>query len=251
MFQNGLIATGSIAQRVLFSDKGEVEMSSTNHHRFVEHAAKCIHTSSPLRNPAVTKLIGCPLHSAVWFMVLLLFVAPAWADWTLNNAQSQLSFVSIKKGDIAEVHRFDQLDGSVDGKGNVKLTIQLASVDTAIPIRDQRMREMLFETSAFPSAVLTATIDASEVNTLDVGDILMSSLKGQLSLHGQSGPVTAELAVARLGPKKLLVSSRKPMVLQVADYELLGGVDKLREVAGLDSISKAVPVSFVLTFDKN
>ncbi|MGB5604289.1 MAG: YceI family protein, partial [Gammaproteobacteria bacterium] len=69
--------------------------------------------------------------------------------------------------------------------------------------------------------------------------------------HGQSGPVTAELAVARLGPNKLLVASRKPVVLQVADYELSEGVEKLREVAGLDSISKAVPVSFVLTFDKN
>jgi len=226
-------------------------MSSTNHHRFVEHAARYIHSISPLRNLAVMKPVRCPLHSTVWFTVLLLFVAPAWADWTLNNAESQLSFVSIKKGDIAEVHRFDQLDGSVDGKGNVKLTIQLASVDTAIPIRDQRMREMLFDTDAFPSAVLTATIDASEVNTLDVGDMLTSSLKGQLSLHGQSGPVTAELAVARLGPNKLLVSSRKPVVLQVADYELLEGVEKLREVAGLDSISKAVPVSFVLTFDKN
>ncbi|NNJ95228.1 MAG: hypothetical protein HKP57_10825, partial [Halobacteria archaeon] len=34
------------------------------------------------------------------------FIAlPASADWSLNNAQSHLSFVSIKKGDIAEVHR--------------------------------------------------------------------------------------------------------------------------------------------------
>ena len=79
---------------------------------------------------------------------------------------------------------------------------------------------------------------------------MTSSLEGELSLHGQKSAVTAELAVARLAPNKLLVSSRKPLVLQAGDYDLLEGVEKLREVAGLSSISKAVPVSFVLTFDK-
>jgi hypothetical protein len=60
--------------------------------------------------------------------------------------------------------------------------------------------------------------------------------------------VTTELVVARLAAHKLLVSSRKPLVLQADDYDLLAGVEKLREVAGLSSISKAVPVSFVLVF---
>jgi len=184
------------------------------------------------------------------FAGLVFIAAPAWADWTLNNDQSQLSFISVKKGDIAEVHRFDQLDGSVDGKGNVKLTIQLASVDTAIPIRDERMREMLFNTNAFPRATLTASLDASLLSKLKVGDMMINTLQGQLNLHGQSSPVTAELVVAKLGPDTLLVSSRRPLVLQAGDFDLLEGVEKLREVAGLASISKAVPVSFVLTFNQ-
>jgi polyisoprenoid-binding protein YceI len=187
---------------------------------------------------------------AAWVAALALIALPASADWTLNNGQSNLSFISVKKGDVAEVHRFDQLNGSVDGTGNVELTIQLASVNTAIPIRDERMREMLFNTKAFPSADLTGKIDISEIIKLGVGGIIVSTLQGELTLHGQSRPVTTELVVARLAAHKLLVSSRKPLVLQADDYDLLAGVEKLREVAGLSSISKAVPVSFVLVFDQ-
>jgi len=190
------------------------------------------------------------LFLPTWFSALVLVAAPALADWTLNNEQSQLSFISIKNGDIAEVHRFDHLDGSFDGKGNVKLIIQLASVDTAIPIRDERMREMLFNTNAFPAATLTANVDASEVSKLKAGEMMVSTLKGQLNLHGKSSPLTAELVVARLAANTLLVSSHKPLVLQAGNFDLVEGVEKLREVAGLASISKTVPVSFVLTFNQ-
>lgn len=182
-------------------------------------------------------------------LALLIFGAtPASADWNLNNVQSQLSFISIKKGDIAEVHRFGQLDGSVDDNGNVKLVIQLASVDTAIPVRDERMREMLFNTNTFPTATLTAKVDAGQVLELQAGEMTTGKLQGQLSLHGQSSPVTAELVVARLRDDTLLVSSQKPVLVQAGDFGLVEGVEKLREIAGLPSISKAVPVSFVLTF---
>jgi polyisoprenoid-binding protein YceI len=215
-----------------------------------EQAAVPNHVSGRHHDASGVMRNGRWLRSKIGLLLLIFVVTPTWADWSLNNAQSQLSFISIKKGDIAEVHRFDQLDGSVDANGNVSLTIQLASVDTAIPIRDQRMREMLFNTNAFPRAVLTAKVDASALNQLEAGDVSTSSLEGKLSMHGQTGTVSAELAVARLGPNKLLVSSRKPVVLQAADYDFLEGVEKLREVAGLSSISKAVPVSFVLTFDK-
>ena len=225
-------------------------MSSINLKRVTNPELVWTHVRDTLCNFSAANRCERLLRARTWILALLFVATPTWADWALNNAQSQLSFISIKKGDIAEVHRFDQLDGRVDANGNVTLTIQLASVDTAIPIRDQRMREMLFNTNAFPRATLTAKVDSSALDKLAAGDIVTSNVEGKLSLHDQTGAVTAELAIARLGPNKLLVSSRKPLVLQAGDYELLEGVEKLREVAGLSSISKAVPVSFVLTFDK-
>jgi len=84
-------------------------------------------------------------------LILLLFVAlPAYADWTLDNASSQLSFVTVKAQDVAEVHTFSELSGTVWKDGIASVTVQLASVDTLIPIRDERMREVLSIPACFP-----------------------------------------------------------------------------------------------------
>jgi hypothetical protein len=56
-----------------------------------------------------------------------------------------LSFVSTKAGAVAEVHRFTSLRGGIDARGNVAIAIFLRSIDTLMPIRDERMRELLFE----------------------------------------------------------------------------------------------------------
>jgi hypothetical protein len=48
-----------------------------------------------------------------------------------------------------------------------------------------------------------------------------------------------------------MVSSRKPVIVNAASVDLADGIEALREVANLPSISKAVPVSFVLTFEED
>jgi len=48
----------------------------------------------------------------------------------------------------------------------------------------------------------------------------------------------------------VLVVSRTPVVVNAASLRLVDGIEKLRELASLPSISKAVTVSFALTFVK-
>ena len=73
------------------------------------------------------------------FVVLALMILSlgARADWLLNNHRSELTFVSTKAIDIAEVHRFDSLAGRIEDNGKAVVTIDLASVDTGIDIRDE------------------------------------------------------------------------------------------------------------------
>lgn len=180
-----------------------------------------------------------------------LVASPAIAAWTLDNANSQVSFVSVKAGDAGEAHRFRQLAGRISEDGKASLVIQLASVDTMIPIRDDRMREILFETDIFPTATLGANIDMERLDSLEPGESMDMSVNLKLDLHGQQVELPAEMVVARLGHDKLLVSSRKPIIVNAANVDLAEGVEALREVANLPSISKAVPVSFVLTFEED
>ena len=186
------------------------------------------------------------------FIVTTLLVAgPCFAAWTLDNDTSQVSFVSVKAGDAGEVHRFTEISGELSSGGNASVTIQLASVDTLIPLRDERMRELLFQTNLFPTASLSTTIDMDALNAIEPGDSMDMAANLTLELHGQQLSLAAEMIVARLGDQRLMVSSRKPVIVNAASVDLVNGIEALREIANLPSISKAVPVSFVLTFDED
>jgi len=184
--------------------------------------------------------------------VLLSFVAvQANAAWTLNNDASSLSFVSTKAINIAEVHRFGHLEGGVSDSGKVMITVSLSSVDTGIEIRDDRMQEMLFETSEYATASLNASVNKADLDSLDVGESIATEVTGELTLHGQTVEVPFNVIIARTGNDRMLVTSKEPVVINAPTFGLAAGVEKLREVAGLPSISTAVPVSFVLSFDRS
>jgi hypothetical protein len=181
----------------------------------------------------------------------LLVAGPCFAAWTLDNDSSQVSFVSVKAGDAGEVHRFTEISGGLSTDGNASVTIQLASVDTLIPLRDERLREMLFQTDIFPTASLSADIDMDALNALEPGESMDVATSLSLDLHGHQILLATEMIVARLGDHRLMVSSRKPVIVNAASVDLVSGIEALREIAGLPTISKAVPVSFVLTFDED
>ena len=180
----------------------------------------------------------------------VVLASPAYAGWTLDNDASRINFVSTKANTAAEVHTFGTLDGQVDDDGNATLSIDLNTVDTAIEIRDERMRNILFETAQFPTATLAATVDMAAVAGLSAGETTELTTEGQLMVHGTTSSVTFDISVSRLGEDRILVASRKPLIVNASQVGLLAGVEKLREVAGLPSISPAVPVSFVLAFDR-
>lgn len=178
----------------------------------------------------------------------LFATGPCIAAWSLDNDASQVSFVSVKAGDAGEVHRFTEISGELLADGNASVTIQLASVDTLIPLRDERMRELLFQTNLFPIASLSTHIDMDALMAMEPGDSMDMITNFTLDLHGQQISLAAEMIVARLGDHRLMVSSRKPLIVNAASVDLVKGIEALREIANLPSISKAVSVSFVLSF---
>lgn len=178
---------------------------------------------------------------------LALAAQPGFAQWGLDNDASTLSFVTIKADHVAEVHSFDRLAGSISAGGTVDVEIELASVNTLIPIRNERMQAMLFETGMFPRAMISAEVDIDALAALAPGAFSTQTVSFSLNMHGFERSYTAEVRVARL-ESGLQASTIKPILVNAADHGLIDGVEALREVAGLPSISRAVPVSFTLTF---
>lgn len=168
-------------------------------------------------------------------------------DWVIDSSDSQLNFISIKKTNIAEVHSFKQLQGSYDAQGQFVLDIDLASVDTNVAIRDDRMKKELFNVSQYSTAILTASIDTDLVDAIAEGASTHLTIDAKLNLHGVTKPLTLDVIVTRLVGAKLSVVSAKPVIINADDFELASGVNKLMELASLPSISHVVPVSFYLT----
>ena len=172
------------------------------------------------------------------------------AEWAVDNAQSSLSFVSTKAGQagvggVQEVQTFKKIAGKVDNQGQISFNVDLASVDTSIGIRDERLRTMLFNVAATPTASFTARLEPGWAQGLDTAarDI---DLNGQFTLAGQTKPMAAKLRVTRVAPGRLVVSTRAPVVVNAADYGLRGGVEALRDVMGLNFLASSAPVSFSL-----
>ena len=182
------------------------------------------------------------------FTLLTCAALPAHADWYLDNESSRLSFVTTKNTEIAEVQRFLVLHGKVDSQGAATVQVELESVNSGIPLRDQRMRNALFEIKTFPEALINAQINLQPINDLAPGAQLELRLPLSVTLHGKTQTYNAELLATRLDDRRFQVVTLEPLVLHAEDFDLAPGVAALREAAGLTSISLSVPVGAVLIF---
>ena len=170
------------------------------------------------------------------------------AEWQLDSDNSQLNFISTKKVHISEIHHFKDVQGRFDSQGELTLNVNLASVDTNIVVRDERMKKFLFEVEHFATATIFATIDTEVIAAIAEGASRLLTVDATLDLHGEQKLLTMDVIVTRLVGAKLSVASVAPVIIDVADFSLVAGVEKLRELANLPSISYTVPVSFYLMF---
>ncbi len=175
-------------------------------------------------------------------LVAALMLSPlASADWGVVSG-STVNYVSIKNNTIAENNVFTGVTGSITDDGNIAIQIDLASVETRVDIRNQRMRELFFDVANHPVALITAQLTVPEMAQLDAGAPLERSLPLTLSLHGSEATIEAKLRAIAVG-SELFVTTLEPILVSVSDYGLAAGVTALREIAGLNAIASTVPVS--------
>jgi len=167
--------------------------------------------------------------------------------WTLNNHKSVLNFVTTKNSSKTEVQNFKKLTGSI--KNNIAtLNVDLNSVSTGIEIRDERLRDLFFNVTKFATADVSINLANNKINKMKAGDVKSVELEATFNIHGVEQKEDVLVQVVALGKNKLLVTSKKPVVVKLQNFKLLEGVNALREIAKLKSINSAVPVTFSLIF---
>jgi hypothetical protein len=188
------------------------------------------------------------IKTLLYFWVLFLFSTPVFPDWNLVNEESRLNFISIKASDIAEIHTFKELSGSVKDNGQAQVVINLSSLETLIPIRNERMGNLLFETKVYPVASFKLKLDLQTFLLTEVGKSSDVTLRGLLELKGKQFTMPVKISVTRLSDQSFLVKSSERLLLNADSLGLSDGIESLRVIAGLPSISKSVPVTFSLIF---
>ena len=182
-------------------------------------------------------------------IALCLTVTASFAqDWTLNSEDSRLAFGSIKNSYIGEAHTFEGLTGSVSRDGAVAIEIPLSGISTNIDIRNERFGEFVFDN--IPSATLSANLDLDELNRMRPGSTAVMELDATLSLLGKDVDVYTEVFVARLSGRSVLVTTNDMLFLDMDQLGIDSGIDKLQELANLDSIARATPITVRLMFER-
>ena len=188
------------------------------------------------------------LSSACALLLTLGVSLSAQANWYLDGESSRLSFITTQNANIADVHRFLVLHGKVDRKGLAQLRIEMDSVNSSVPLRDERMRDVLFDFKHFPEAQISAQIDLQPIKDLASGAQLELRLPVTVSLRGKQHTYQAELLATRLDERRFQVVTLEPLMLQAEDFGLQPELETLRKLAGLSAISFSVPVNAVLIF---
>lgn len=189
-------------------------------------------------------------HKTILATALVIALAPtsAFAAWKLDSGQSNVNIVSVKKGKIGEVHSFKSLSGKVTKDGNATVEIGLGSIETGIAIRNKRMGKLLFEIEKYPSAHISAKLDANVFKGQAVGTKMARKILLTVDLHGVKKEMSANVYVSRLSKTSVNVVSAKPMIVKASMFGLKGGIEALKKVAKLPSIATAVPTTFNLVF---
>lgn len=177
---------------------------------------------------------------------VLFVVFNVQAEWALNSEQSSLTFVSVKQEHIAEVHSIPSLSGNISADGAVTVNLDLASIESGIPIRNQRMKEMLFDVANFRSASFSMSIP----NLNDIAESTSNlNASGLVELHGVTQEIALEYNMS-LDKNKIVATLTKPILVNASQFKLTEGIDALKKVAGLTSIGYTVPVYATLVFEK-
>ena len=170
--------------------------------------------------------------------------------WTMQPGASVLNFQSVKNKVIVETGSFASLQGKISPTGAVEIQIPLESVDTNIDLRNVRMRFMFFESFKFPTATVTAQLDEAMLADLPKVRRKLIDIPFVLDLHGVQKRLQSQAIVTLLSNDFVAISTSVPISVAAEDFDLMEGVDKLQDAAGVDILPSAF-VSFDFVFSRD
>ncbi len=171
----------------------------------------------------------------------------------LDLKESKLHLVIIKDHVTPVPATLSMRDGAVALDGSppkAHLSVDLDTFDSEIAIRNERVRNILFETSAigWESAELAFDLPADLIAKLRADKkITGAKLEGSLKVHGGTSKLPVTIDAGWEGAK-LWVKSVGPVDVKVSDLGLTDNLHRLNAICMHDGIDDVVKVDVSLVF---
>ncbi len=171
------------------------------------------------------------------------------AEWAVVPERSEITYLSSKMtgnfSTVFENNRFTVFSGSISAAGEVRLEVDLNSVNTGVAIRDERVKEHVFDVKNHPRAMIGLSVGAIGDKPYPPG--YTQKVEASLTMRGVTGRVKGEVSVVRIGGG-LLIQTVSPILVNAADYGVTEGFETLKDFVKLFNIPTTIPVSFKLFF---
>lgn len=174
------------------------------------------------------------------------------ATLKLVAADSTIWFVGIKNNAVPVPGSFTGLRGEIDVAGRTGFVeVSVASLETGDEERDSNIRIHLFGESEHPMARFDIRGADGAPELPAIGSSVELDITGVLTLRGLETPLAVPARLTGLGPGRVRVRTRAPLVLTKDALQLGAPFNVLQAVCGHEALAGAVPVELDLVFDSS
>jgi len=179
----------------------------------------------------------------------------AAGELLVDVEKSKLVFAMVKDRDVANPVKANVMlrDGAISlSAGTARISIDLTTFDSQIPVRNERVRNFFFEVSAtgWETAELTLPKlpEAALASLRDHKGVMRTAVEGDLKLHGKTAHVTMTLDAGYGNAGELWVRSTTPVEVKVSDFGLTDNLKRLSSICMHDSIDDVVKIDVAIQF---
>jgi polyisoprenoid-binding protein YceI len=170
---------------------------------------------------------------------------------TLEIEHATISVITVKNGDAEVPGKFEGVTGSLTFPDGSKpneltgsLTIDASSWDSALELRDERVKNTFFEVEKHAEMGFRLVgIDGLPEDGIEIGGEAEGDASGKLTFAGTTVDVAARVKVSRAGDKDFYVDTVEPFVVSIESLGLTGPLKALIEECAHDSVDDSVKVS--------
>lgn len=183
-------------------------------------------------------------------MLLLAASYPSYAQnrYIIDESISTVNFATIKKQYVVESALISQVSGQVSESGLLTASVPLNKINTGIPIRNDRLNQLFFNSTAFPNIEVKSNIPAEFLSAESI--IKQTTLPVSLTIMGNTKTVDITLNVVKSGDI-VAVSSARPVIIRASEFGIpAANLRQLAATVGGLAISDTVPVGISLVLKK-